>query len=381
VASLLRVVVATGDQAMHHLMGIVSKHPGARVVAEVVEAGALEDVVAHRAPQVVFLGIRLGEASGYELAGKLSRRYPGMYIALVSSHPLSPDDLRQAMRAGVRECLTAPLDEAAVLHALSEAGELDHVTGMRRGSVLAVLSSKGGVGKTTVAVNLAIALKRLQAGRVALVDADLYFGDVAALMNIRPERTIHEMSQTLSVEIAERFLHRHPSGVEVLAAPLHTELAGEIPPKRLVETLNVLQALYDVIVVDASVSSFEAMLETLEVADLAVILATLDVVCLKDTSQLNEMLAKLRFPAQNLMLVGNRVDDKLSLPRRDVEKAIGIKFTALLPRDDRVVASTNSGVPLIMSDSETPFTQQIRALAKTVMTYVGRVNGVTAQTA
>jgi pilus assembly protein CpaE len=359
-------------------MATVLKHPGARVVAEVVEAGALEDVVAQRSPQLVFLGTRLGESSGYELAAKLSRRQPGMYIALVSSRQVSPDDLRQAMRAGARECLSAPLDDAAVLHVLSEAGQLDTVSGMRRGLVLAVLSSKGGVGKTTVAVNMAIALKGLQEGRVALVDADLHFGDVATLMNIRPERTIREMSQALSAEIAERFLQRHASGVEVLAAPLHTELAEEIPAKRVREALNVLQTLYGLIVVDASASSFEAMLAVLEVADLVAILTTLDVVCLKDTSQLNEMLAELRFPTQNVLLVGNRVDEKLSLPRRDVEKAIGMKFTALLPRDDRVVASTNTGVPLIMSDPEAPFAQQIRALAKTVMTYLGRVEGVTA---
>ncbi|HEV2359877.1 MAG TPA: P-loop NTPase [bacterium] len=378
-AALLRIVVAAGDQALHALIeGTVLKHPGARVVAEVVQADALEDVVAHRAPQLVFLATRLGEASGFDLTAKLSRRYPGMYIVLVSPHPASPDDLRQAMRAGAREILSAPLDEAAVLHVLAETGDLDNVVGTRRGLVLGVMGSKGGVGKTTVAVNLAIALKGMQDGRVALVDGDLYFGDVAALMNIQPERTIREMSQTLSAEIAERFLHRHESGVEVLAAPRRTELAEEIPPDRFREGLNVLQGLYDLVVVDASVSSFEAMLAALEVADLAVVLTTLDVVCLKDTSQLLEMLAQLRFPAQNLLLVGNRADERLSLPRRDVEKALGMKFTALLPRDDRVIASANSGVPLVMSGPETPFAQQVRALAKTVMAYTGRMDRVTA---
>ncbi|HET7251695.1 MAG TPA: P-loop NTPase [Gemmatimonadales bacterium] len=250
--------------------------------------------------------------------------------------------------------------------------------GVRRGLVLAVLSGKGGVGKTTVAVNLAIALKAAQDSRVALVDGDLYFGDVAAFMNIRPERTIREMSQALSVEIAERFLHRHESGVEVLAAPLRTELAEEVPPERFRETLNVLQTLYGMVVVDVSVSSFDAMLAALEVADLAVEVTTLDVVCLKDTSQMHEMLAQLRFPVQNLLLVGNRVDDRLSLPRRDVEKALGMKFTELLPRDDRVLASVNSGIPVVMSAPDAPFAQQIRALAKTVTAYVGRVDHVTA---
>lgn len=378
-ASLLRIVVATGDQAVQRLVeSAVLKHPGARVVAEVVKADELEDVIAHRGPQLVFLATNLGDASGFELAARISRRHPGIYIILVSSHAVSPDDLRQAMRAGARDCLSTPLDEAAVLRVLAEAGELDNVGGARRGLVLAVLSSKGGVGKTTVAVNLAIALKGLQDGRVALVDGDLYFGDVAALMNIRPERTIREMSQALSVEIAERFLNRHESGVEVLAAPLRTELAEEVPPERFRETLNVLQALYSVVVVDVSVSSFEAMLAALEVADLAVELTTLDVVCLKDTSQMHEMLTQLRFPIQNLLLVGNAVDERHSLPRRDVEKALGMKFVALLPRDDRVIASANSGMPLIMTDPETPFAQQIRALAKTVMAYIGRVDRVTA---
>jgi pilus assembly protein CpaE len=301
-----------------------------------------------------------------------------MYIVLISPQTVSPEDLRQAMRAGAREVLSAPLDEAAVLHVLDGTGELDNVVGAHRGLIVAVMASKGGVGKTTVAVNLAVALKRMQEGRVALVDGDLYFGDVAALMNVRPERTIREMSQTLSAEIAERFLHRHESGVEVLAAPLRTELAEEIPPERFRETLNVLQGLYDLVVVDSSVSSFEAMLATLEVADLAVVLTTLDVICLKDTSQLLEMLSQLRFPPQNLLLVGNRVDERLSLPRRDVEKAVAMKFATLLPSDDRVIVSVNSGVPLVMSDAETPFAQQIRALAKMVMAYTGRMDRVTA---
>jgi|SRR5579864_1113262 len=378
-ASILRIVVASEDSALHRqIQSAISQRPGTRVVAEVARAEALADAIAYRAPQLLFLAARIGAANGYELAAQFSRRYPGMYIVLVSSQPVSADDLRHAMRAGARDCLRAPLDEAAILHVLDQAGDLGDVVGTRRGLVLAVMSGKGGVGKTTVAVNLAIALKKLLDAKVALVDGDLYFGDVATLMNIRPERTIRDMNEALSAEIAERFLHRHESGVEVLAAPPRTAIAEEIPPERFREIIGVLQGLYDLVVVDVSVSSFEVMLAALEVVDLAVVLTTLDVVCLKDTSQLLEVLAQIRFPPQNLLLVANAVNGRPSLSQRDVEKALSLKFAALLPSDDRVPASANSGVPVMGGDPGAPFAQRISALAETVAAYVGRIDHVTA---
>ena len=122
-----------------------------------------------------------------------------------------------------------------------------------------MMSSKGGVGKSTVAANLAIALKEGQGNRVALVDGDLHFGDAAILMNITPKVTVHDLIASLDVEIADRFLVKHPSGVEVLAAPLRTEQAEVMSPDRFRDLLGILQDVYDVIVVDASLSSLIPM--------------------------------------------------------------------------------------------------------------------------
>ncbi len=372
-----RIVIATTDEASKNLIRrVAGEHHAGRVVGEAESEAALVDAVAYRHPQLVFVSTELTDQRGFEAANHLSRRYPGLYIAMVSPHVNNVDDLRSAMKAGARECLFEPLSEASVLRVLEDAGTMDAAVAKRRGSVVAVLSSKGGVGKSTVAVNLAIALKQLGVRRVAIADGDLYFGDVAVLLNLKPERTVHELNAALDAEIAEKFLYTHSSGIEVLAAPLRAEQAEDITADRFREILGILQGLYDVVVADVSVSAFDAMLATLDVADLALILTTLDVVCLKDVSQVVDMLVKLHFPLQNLVLVGNRHDERFSLGTKEAEKAIGLQFTTVLPRDDRVMLAGNRGTPMLLAEPDAPFSQKLRALAKLTATQIGRFNHV-----
>jgi len=120
------------------------------------------------------------------------------------------------------------------------------------------------------------------------------------------------------------------------------------------------------------------MLTTLDIADLAIVLSTLDVVCLKNVSQIIAMLSQLRFPSHNVILVGNRYDERVSLDPRDAEKAVGMPFAAVVPQDDRVMIAANRGVPTIVTDPGVPFTQKVRALAKIVGARIGRVDRVTA---
>jgi pilus assembly protein CpaE len=377
VTHLTRIVIATTAEASTNLIRrVATQHQAGRVVGEAESEAALVEAVSYRHPQLVFVSTELTDKRGFEAASQLSRRYPGLYIAMVSPHVNNADDVRRAMKAGARECLFEPLNEASVLHVLEEAQNTGASVAERRGPVIAVLSSKGGVGKSTVALNLAIALKQLGVKRVALADGDLFFGDIAVLLNLKPERTIHDLSSALDAEIADRFLYTHSTGIEVLAAPLRTEQAEEITAERFREILGVLQGLYDAVVVDASVSAFEPMLATLDVADLAIVLTTLDVVCLKDVSQVVDMLARLRFPLQNLLFVGNRYDERLSLAPKEAEKAVGLQFATVLPRDDRVVLASNRGTPMLIAEPGTPFSQKIRALAKVACAQIGRLNHV-----
>ncbi len=377
-AQFLRIVVATGDEATTSLiLRVASQHPAARVVAEVDDDASLMDVVTYRRPQLIFISSDLADMRGFEVADRLSRLHPGLFVVMITPrHDM--EEVRRAMKAGARECLVEPVTEAAILRAIDEAGNVARSADERRGAIIAVMSSKGGVGKSTIATNLSIAMKQQGLGRVALVDGDLYFGDLAMLLNIKPEQTIHELNAALDAEIADRFLDQHPSGIEVLSAPPRTEQAEEIVPDRFRAILGVLQSLYDYIVVDVTVSAFDTMLATLDVADLAIVLTTLDVVCLKDVSQMLDMLNKLRFPAHNIMIVGNRYDERLSLNPKDAERALGMRFTAVVPHDNRVILAGNQGTPLILTEPRAPFTQRVVALAKSIATQIGRLDRVSA---
>jgi pilus assembly protein CpaE len=370
-------VVATPDQATARLIErVAAGHQASRVVATVDTDVQLLESVANRRPQLVFISADLGDMRGFDLADRLSRSDSGLYIAMLSPRH-TPEEIRRAMKAGARECLLQPPSEDAIQHVIVDALGRNGVTAPQvRGPVLGVMSSKGGVGKSTVAVNLAIAMKRVTNARVALVDGDLYFGDIAMLLNLKADRTIHELNTALDAEIADRFLIPHESGVEVLAAPVRTEQAEEIPAERFRAILRVLQGLYDVVLVDATVSTFDTMLATLDIADIAMLLTTLDVICLKDVSQMLAMLNRLKFPARNVMIVGNRYDERVSLSPKDAERALGVSFDVVLPRDDRNILAANRGVPLISTDPDAPFVQRVVTLAKTLSTNTRRASRV-----
>ncbi len=377
-AQFLRIIVATPDEASRSLIvQAAAQHGAARVVAEVERAHDLMEVVARRRPHLAFVASDLADLSGFEAAATLVRRYPRLFIAMITPRT-NADEVRRAMKAGARECLFEPLSAETVLRVVEDAKSGSQAVVEHKAAIVAVTSSKGGVGKSTIAVNLAIALQQLGVGRVAIVDGDLYFGDLAVLLNIKPERTIHDLNAALDAEIADRFLFVHSTGIEVLAAPSRTEQADEITPEQFRTILTVLQTLYDYIVVDVTVSAFETMLASLDVADVGVVVSTLDVVCLKDVSQVIGVLTKLRFPLHNITLVGNRYDERVSLNPKDAERTLGLRFATVLPRDDRVVIAANRGVPTIIDDPRAPFTQKVQTLAKTIATQVGRVDHVSA---
>ena len=227
---------------------------------------------------VVVLGPSFASEPAMESAAILGEDNEDLGIILVAAD-IAPTVLRAAMRAGVRDVIEPPLteqrlnDAVAPLRRRRPAVEL--AMSPREGKVVTVMSPKGGSGKTVVASNLAVMLaQQLGDGRVALVDADLQFGDDSLVLQLEPRLTVvnivHDIDR-LDEALVDSVLARHPSGLRVLPAPLEPAYADEISLASMIDIIGVMRSMFEVVVVDTSSSFDELLLSLLERSDLALI--------------------------------------------------------------------------------------------------------------
>ena len=234
-------------------------------------------------------------------------------------------------------------------------------------TVVTFYSWKGGVGRTTISVNLAVAAAQL-GKRVALVDASFQFGDVGVLLNLNPRnKSIADLAGELQAGEAESldtFMITHSSGVKVLLAPPSPEQAELIGPSAVKKVLQGLRASFDLVVVDCPSTFNEATLAVLDEADLILTLLTLEITSVKNMRLFLEVCEQLGYGPEKIRLVLNRADSTLGIRVADVEQSIGRKVDHTIVSDGRsVVYALNRGVPFFLSNREAQVSQDIQRLA------------------
>ena len=284
--------------------------------------------------------------------------------------------LTQALRAGVREVVAAG-DPAALVSAcrrsyevsmrLIGAGPTAEATRARQGEVVTVFAAKGGCGKTTLAINLALALAGEPGQRVCLVDLDLAFGDVAISVQIDPVRTIVDalpMAGHLDDTGAASLLTRYRPNLDMLLAPVTPGDAEKIPAALVGELLGVFRGIFDFVVVDTSAQFSEHVLTAMDNSAHHVLLTTPDVPALKNLRITLDMLDLLSYPRQIRSVVLNRADSKVGLSQADVDRVVSWPIAAHIPSSRDVPISINKGTPLVLSSPGHAVSQSISRFAQ-----------------
>jgi pilus assembly protein CpaE len=233
-----------------------------------------------------------------------------------------------------------------------------------RGKILTVFSTKGGVGKTMIASNLAVYFAQNIYKRVVVVDLDLQFGDVGVMLKLRPEHTIYDcaaISQQLNEELIAKFLTPHPSGAKVLLTPLQPELADLITAEHLKNVLDALRSYADLIIVDTPASFNDHVLTLLDETDMVLLVATMDIPSVKNIKLCLQTLQSLEYPDEKVALTINRADENVGLKQHEIEKALDKEALTTIPTDRRVPLSINRGIPIVL---ETPKSPAARCLAR-----------------
>ena len=254
----------------------------------------------HSGEYVIVLGPNLPLAEAVALCERLRISRPTVSVILVR-HTMATNELMEAMKAGARDVI--PYDDSAALtEAVRRAHELyvalrGPTGAVQVGKIVTVFSPKGGVGKTTMAVNLALALTDRGARRVCLVDLDLAFGDVAITMQLFPTHSIEQAvgsEEGMDAEMLAGLLTRHHDSLMVLAAPSHPDVHERITTPLVQAVLRQLRESFDYVVVDTAPAFDEQTLAALDETDECVIIATLDVPTLKNVKVALETLEMLQ---------------------------------------------------------------------------------------
>lgn len=323
----------------------------------------------HPDEYVVVLGPGLVLETALGVAEELRISRPTVSVVLVV-HALDTSVLTRAMKAGARDVVQAD-EPAAVGAAIRQAHQLFEALrgpggAMHVGRVVTVFSPKGGVGKTTMAVNLALALTEGGARKVCLVDLDLAFGDVAITMQLFPTHSIEQAvgaEDSLDMTMLDALLTRHQDSLMILAAPPHPDVRERVTPVLVSRILRTLKEGFDYVVVDTAPSFDDQVLTALDETDECVIVATLDVPTLKNVKVALETLEMLNIASGHRHLVLNRADDAVGIGPDKVEAILGMHVSTQIATSVDIAAATNAGTPIVGHDPRHPGSTAIRALA------------------
>ena len=323
----------------------------------------------HPAEYVVVLGPHVAAEEALLLCEGLRVSRPTVSLLMVVETIDTPL-LTRAMQSGVREVLlVGELDGLA--GAVVRAEELRLALrgpggAVQAGRVVTLFSPKGGVGKTTLAVNLALALADGGARRVCLVDLDLAFGDVAISMQLFPTHSIEQAigsEAVLDLPLIEGLLTRYEGTLMVLAAPNHPDVRDRVTGLLVSRLLRTLRTGFDYIVLDSAPTFDEQTLTALDESDECVMIGALDIPTLKNVKIGLETLTSLSIAAGHHHLVLNRADDAAGLTVAKAEEILGQEIPTRIGTSYDVAVATNSGVPIIASLPDHPVSVAIRDLA------------------
>ncbi len=393
-ADQIRVLIVDDIQETRdHLTKLLGFESDIEVVGSAASGSEALALATRLQPDVVLMDINMPDMDGIAATERLSAEVPATAVVMMSVQG-EADYLRRSMLAGAREFLVKPFSSDELTASLRQVYTREHDKqsrlaaipmatgssggdgaaagdGRPEGQIIALFSPKGGVGRTTVAVNLAVAAATELGKSVVLMDASFQFGDVGVLLNLNPKnKSIADLVPELEAgepESLDTFIINHSAGIRVLLAPPSPEMAELITPSGVKRVLDALRRGHDLVIVDCTSWFNETTLAILDSADIVLTMLSLEITSIKNMRLFLEVAEQLGYDQNKIKLVLNRADSSLGIRVSDVESSIGRKVDHTIVSDGRsVVYALNRGVPFFLSNREAQVSQDILRLAEAV---------------
>jgi pilus assembly protein CpaE len=331
-------------------------------------------------PDIALLAADLAVADGYQTAAYIRAAKDLPTECILIGDIEAPGDLRRAMRAGASEAMFGPINRTKLLEVIQDLyanQELRKSSAFakaadpaNRSCVFVVTAAKGGVGKTTIAVNLALSVMKESGEPTVLFDLYSQFGDVGVMINIAPQRTLSEFADLepnqIDEQLIEDSMERHASGLRVLFASKSLASLDLISVPLVENTVGILKRNYRYIIIDCPPYLYPVTLHTIAHATKALVVVNLyDLTTFSDTHQWFQTVASKYLARERIEIVVNRVLKSNRLLITDIERIMGHPVSFQIPNDDRIVSdAANSGSPFVLTHPSSPVAQGIRRIAR-----------------
>jgi pilus assembly protein CpaE len=357
-------VLAVDDDPFNlRLVSTIFSKEGYRVITADSGMEALQRVDEIQ-PDLIVLDVMMPKMDGYQLCQELRRRKSTVQTPILMLTAMERlEEKIKAFDVGADDFMTRPFAPAE-LQARARA-LLRRVTPTQtdaanvNGKVIAVFSLRGGIGVSTLAVNLAVGLSQVWNMPTALVDLDLVSGQSALMLNLSLRTTLANVAELPDAEIDNDLLNRillpHPSGVKVLAAPAQPQQRELIKAETISHVLTHLKENYQYVVVDAPHNFDDTTLAGLDVADAIVCLTTPELASVRLTASTLDVFDSLKYPRDEMFLVLNWTFKNRGLPQKNIESVLKHNFDLIIPfASEPLVRAINVGIPVVFEEPTSP---------------------------
>ena len=370
-----KILVVDDDPNVQRLLSYTLKQEGYEVVvaadgAEGFRLWGAED------PALILLDVMLPKLDGYQVAAKIRAEEAGSHVPIIMlTAEAEVEQKIRGLRAGADVYLVKPFHPAELLarikSLLARFAPKDLLVGRPPlGRVLAFYGAKGGVGTTTIAINVAIALQRELGRRVCLVDANLQFGDHRVFLDLGLDRKsiVDAVSApSIDADLLRGVVVEHDSKIDLLLAPPTPEQAELITKEHLTQIIDVLRGLYDYVVVDLDKRLDDMNLGVFDAAEHLFVVLTADLSCLKNVRLVLETLGHIGYEGDRVKLVLNRSNAFTGINAKTAEGALRHPIDLQVLNEYRgAISALNSGAPVMFTKPDSPLGRSFHDLARAI---------------
>lgn len=372
-----KILIVDDDPNIQRLLAYALKQEGYSVIAagDGVEGFRLWSV---ERPDLVLLDVMLPKLDGYEVAAKIRAAQGAGHVPIVML--TAEKDVEQkvrGLRAGADDYLIKPFHPVELITRIkglllrfAKTDVQAEVLPPAAGRVLAFYGAKGGVGTTTIAINVAIALHREMGRRVALVDGNLQFGDHRVFLDLGLDRKsiVDDVTASaIELDLIRNALVEHDSGVDLLLAPPSPETAELVSQDDLPQILEQLRTVYDYVLIDIDKRLDELNLRVLDAADTVFVVMTADLSCLKNVRLVLETIGHLGYEQEKVRLLLNRSNAFTGITVKNAEGALKRTIDHQVVNEYRgAISALNSGAPFMYTKADSLLGRSLLEFARAV---------------